>query len=216
MCPSWYKRLNINKMEELVFAFPTDQLWKLIPYNEKGLIKGNNEVLITIVQRGLFRKRSDLEEDSSYKQIIPYAIISSNDSYYLFRRTSGQTEKRLHNKFTLGAGGHMNPGNSMELNEQYIIDELKRELFEEVRLLNGCQIEKIEFTGFINDDTIPVGRVHIGLLYNIHVSNREVIINETDKMTADWKDKSILAVFYEEMESWSKIIFDSYIQNIQP
>ena len=26
----------------------------------------------------------------------------------------GQTEKRLHNKFTLGAGGHMNPGGSME------------------------------------------------------------------------------------------------------
>ena len=72
-------------------------------------------------------------------------------------------------------------------------------------------IEDIEFIGFINDDTIPVGRVHIGLLYNIHVSNKEVYINETDKMTANWVDRSELSGYYEGMETWSGIIFDSYI-----
>ena len=168
-----------------------------------------------------FVKRSELEEDPSFKQIIPYAIISNKNrtkrsrqsqSFYLFRRTSGQTEKRLHNKFSLGVGGHMNPDDSMESKEQYLIDELKRELFEEVKLLNGCLIEDIEFIGFINDDTIPVGRVHIGLLYNIHVSNKEVYINETDKMTADWIDKSNLAEFYGGMETWTKIAFDFYIK----
>ena len=107
----------------------------------------------------------------------------------------------------------MNPYDYMESVEQYLIAELKRELFEEVRLLNGCLIENIEFIGFINDDTIPVGRVHIGLLYIIHVSNKEVYINETDKMTADWIEKSGLAEFYEGMETWSKIIFDFYIQD---
>jgi predicted NUDIX family phosphoesterase len=199
-------------MEELVFAFPTDDLWKLIPYKGKGLIHGNSEVLKKIVQDGLFLKRSEAEEDPSFKQIIPYAIISNKDSYYLFKRTSGQTEKRLHNKFTLGAGGHMNSNDSNESKEQYFIDELKRELFEEVKLLKGCLIEDIEFIGFINDDTIPVGRAHIGLLYDIHVSNKEVYINETDKMTAEWTEKSRLAEFYEGMETWSKIAFDYYIR----
>ena len=199
-------------MEELVFAIPTDELWKLITYKEKGLIKGNSEVLKRIVQNGLFRKRSELEEDPSFKQIIPYAIISNKESFYLFKRTSRQTEKRLHNKFSLGVGGHMNPGNSKESKEQYLINELKRELFEEVKLLNGCLIEDIEFIGFINDDTISVGSVHIGLLYNIHVSNKDVVINETDKMTADWIDKPDLAEFYEGMETWTKITFDYYIK----
>jgi predicted NUDIX family phosphoesterase len=199
-------------MEELVFAFPTDGLWKLITYKNKGLLKGNNEELKLIVRNGLFLRRSELEEDTSFKQIISYAIISYNDSFYLFRRTSGQTEKRLHNKYSLGVGGHMNPGESMKPDEQYLTNELKRELSEEVKLLNGCLIEKIEFIGFINDDTIPVGRVHIGLLYNIHVSNKEVYINETDKMTADWIDRSGLAEFYEGMETWSKIAFDFYIK----
>ncbi len=199
-------------MDELVFAFPTARLWKLMTYKKKGLIRGNSEVLKKIIQNGLFLRRSESEENPSFKQIIPYAIISNKESFYLFRRTSGQTEKRLHNKFSLGVGGHMNPDNSAETKEQYLIDELKRELFEEVKLLNGCMIEDIEFIGFINDDTIPVGRAHIGLLYNIHVSNKEVSINETDKMTAEWIDKSNLPEFYGGMETWSKIAFDFYIK----
>jgi predicted NUDIX family phosphoesterase len=212
----------MNNMDELVFAFPTVGLWKLMTYKKKGLIKGNSEALKSIVQNGLFLRRGELEEDPSFKQIIPYAIISNKEpeligvrqsqSFFLFRRRSGQTEKRLHNKFSLGVGGHMNPGDSTEMKEKYLIDELKRELFEEVRLLNGCLIDDIEFIGFINDDTIPVGRVHIGLLYIIHVSNKEVYINETDKMTAAWIDKSNLAEFYERMETWTKITYDSYIK----
>lgn len=198
-------------MDELVFAVPTDVLWKLIPYKKKGLIKENSEILKAIVKNGVFRRRSDLEEDPSFKQIIPYAVITYKDSFYLFKRTSGQREKRLHNKFTLGAGGHMNPGDPKASKEQYLTDELKRELFEEVRLLNDCHIEDIEFIGFINDDTIPVGTAHIGLLYNIRVSDKEVYINETDKMTAEWVDKPGLNEFYEGLETWSKIIFDSYI-----
>jgi len=199
-------------MEELVFTFPTDELWKLLPYKKKGLIRGKSEVLKKIVLNGLFLRRSQAEEDPSFKQIISYAIISHKDSYFLFRRTAVQTEKRLRNKFSLGVGGHMNPDDSMESKEQYLIYELKRELSEEVKLLNGCLIEDIEFIGFLNDDTIPVGRVHIGLLYNIHVSNKEVYINETDKMTAEWIQKSDLVEFYEGMETWSKIAFDFYIK----
>jgi predicted NUDIX family phosphoesterase len=212
----------MNNTEELVFAFPTAGFWKLMAYKKKGLIKGNSEALKRIVQDGLFLGRSGLEEDPSFKQIIPYAIISYKEPelsgvrqsqlFYLFRRKSGQTEKRLHNKFSLGVGGHMNPGDSTELKEQYLVDQLKRELYEEVKLLNGCLIEDIEFIGFINDDTISVGKVHIGLLYNIHVTNKEVYINETDKMTADWVDKSNLAEFYKGMETWSKITFDCYIK----
>jgi len=198
-------------VEELVLAIPTNDLWKLLPYKATGLIKGNNDVLNSIVQNGLFRKRSELEEDPTFKQIIPYAIISNKESFYLFKRTSKQTEKRLHNKFHLGAGGHMNPS-SNELNEHYLIHELKRELFEEVRLSDGCLIENIEFIGFINDESISVSRVHIGLLYNIHVSNKDVVINETHKMTADWIDKTDLVDYYEEMETWTKIAIDYYIK----
>jgi len=194
--------------EELVFVIPTDDLWELITYKETGLIKGDNSDLVRIIHKSRFRKRSEMEENPSFKQLITYAIISNYESFYLFERKSGQTEKRLHNKLHLGAGGHMNPDRSNEPDQKYLIHELKRELFEEVKLVNGCLIEEIKLIGFINDDSIPVGRVHLGLLYKIHVSNKEIVVNETDKMTARWIDKSDLANLYEEMETWTRIAID--------
>ena len=199
-------------MDELVFAIPTEDLWNILVYKEKGFIKGDHAVLNRIVLKGVYRRRSELEENLSFKQLITYAIISNRESFYMFKRTSGQTEKRLLNKLHLGAGGHVNPAGSGEPDAQYLIDELKRELFEEVRFLNNCQIEDIEFIGFINDDSIPVGRVHIGLLYIIHVSGKDIVVNETDKMTADWIDKAELGKYYEEMETWTRIAIDYYIK----
>ena len=200
-------------MEELVFAIPTIELWKILPYKETGLIGGNRDDLNRIVKPGLFMKRSDLEEDPSFKQIIPYGIISNRGSYLLFTRTSGQQEKRLHHHIHLGVGGHMNPSNSFENSEQYVINELKREFFEEVKPLNGCFIETMEFIGFINDDSIAVGRAHIGLLYDNHVSNQNIIVRETDKMTANWISKTGLIDAYAELETWTQIAIDHYIRN---
>jgi len=209
-------------LDELVFAISTTGLWKLLTYQEQGLIIGHSEVLKTIVQKGLFSERNKLEEDPSFKQIIPYAVISYKEPeysgvrgsqfFYLFRRGSGQTEKRLRNLYSMGIGGHMNPATSVKSEEQYLIDELKREFFEEVRLSNGCIIEDIDFIGFINDDSIPVSRVHLGLLYNIRVSSKDIHENETDKMTAAWIERSGLVEFYEGMETWTRIIYDYYIK----
>lgn len=199
-------------MEEQVFAISAKELWKLLTYKELGLIIGEGNSLKMIVRKGHFRRRDELEEDPSFKQIIPYAVISHDNSYFLFKRTSGQTEKRLQDLYSLGVGGHMNPGRSMEPPEQFLIDELKRELFEEVTFLDGCSIEAIDFKGFINDETIPVSTVHLGLLYNISVSNKGVHVSETDKMKADWVEKSRLIDFYEGMETWTKVAYDFYIK----
>jgi predicted NUDIX family phosphoesterase len=199
-------------LEESVFAIPIAELWNILTHTPEGLIKGDRDVLNRIVRHGLFRKRGDLEDDPSFKQLIPYGIISHDESYYLFRRTSGQTEKRLLNQLHLGVGGHMNPGSSAVLDEQYLIGELKREFFEEVRLFNACVIENIDFIGFINDDSLPVSRVHLGLLYDIRVSSKFVMINETDKMEAAWIAKADLEAYYDKMETWTRIAFDQYIK----
>jgi predicted NUDIX family phosphoesterase len=57
-------------------------------------------------------------------------------------------------------------------------------------------------------------RAHIGLLHNIRVSGKDIHINEPDKMTAAWIEKSNLAEFYEGMETWTKIAYDYYIRTV--
>ncbi len=199
-------------MDELVLAIPTDKLWNILPYKKQGLLIDTSNNLDNIVKLGQFYIRKDIEEDHSFKQIIPYAILSHNESYFLLKRTTMQIEKRLHNKFSLGIGGHMSPGNKTVPNKQYVFEELKRELFEEVKLLSRCTIKDIKFIGFVNDDTIPVGKSHIGVIYDIRLSNKNLIVNETEKIKANWVNKPDLNNFYNGMETWSKIIFDSYIK----
>ena len=200
--------LKDTDLEELVFAIRTEELWNLLSYRESGLITGDYEDLNSIVRKGLFRKRSELEHDPSFKQIIPYAVISNEGSFLMFRRRSGQREKRLHDKLYLGSGGHMNPIGPCKPDEHYPVNELLRELFEEVELKEGCSIEKTEFIGFINDDSIPVGRVHIGLLYILHLSGKDVSIKETEKMSAAWTGKGELHGYWDELETWSRIALE--------
>jgi predicted NUDIX family phosphoesterase len=198
-------------MDELVFAVPTQTLWDIFPYIKTGFISPHDDRLNQVVEHGIFHKRDELEHDPSYKQLIPYGIISHNQAYFLFQRSPGQREKRLHHNLHLGVGGHMNPWCGGKSAEAYVLHELRREMLEEVDLIDDCTIEHIEFKGFINDESIQVGRMHLGLLYDIRVSARGVVVRETDKMTGRWISKQTLLSSYKTLETWSRIAVEAYI-----
>lgn len=197
---------------ELTLAVPTDKLWQILTYEEKAVIKiVEAGVMERILACGIFEHRNLLEEDPSHKQIIPYAVICCGDEVFLFHRTQKQTESRLHNLYSLGVGGHMNPyGDNIDI--AYMHHELEREMKEEVLIHDGCHIESVLPIGFINDDTNDVGRVHLGVLYHITLNNKSIEINEKDKMTGRWLKKSELMDYYNQMESWSKIYINLLYQ----
>ena len=190
---------------EQILAIPTENVWNVLNYQEKGVIKALDvDIMDKLLLHGVFRPRNILEEDSSYKQIIPYAVICYGNEVYMFRRLNKQTEARLHNKCSLGVGGHMNPYGH-KINTDYLHHELEREMHEEVKLGEGCEIVDMKPVGFINDDLSEVGKVHLGVLYLITVSNNHIEINETEKMTGEWVAISDLAKYYSNMETWSQL-----------
>ena len=190
---------------EQILAIPTENVWNILNYQEKGVIKALGvDIMDKLLLHGVFRPRNILEEDPSYKQIIPYAVICYGNEVYMFRRLNKQTEARLHNKCSLGVGGHMNPyGDKIDID--YLHHELEREMHEEVKLGEGCEIVDMKPVGFINDDLSEVGKVHLGVLYHITVSNNHIEINETEKMTGEWVTISDLAKYYSNMETWSQL-----------
>lgn len=196
---------------ELTLAIPTDHVWNILDYVKNGVIKiSNSKIIDQLLVKGLFRHRNELEDDSLYKQLIPYAVICYKDMIYMFHRTKKQTETRLHNMYSLGVGGHMNPWGE-SINIKYMHHELTRELNEEVQLYDNCKIESIVPIGLINDDTNDVGKVHLGVLYQIHLNCMDLEINEKEKMTGQWINISELKAYYSEMESWSKIYIDTVL-----
>jgi len=83
-----------------------------------------------------FISRSKAETDPSYKQLIPYVIMSNNGKYFSYVRGKRAGETRLIGNRSIGIGGHINPVDDMPLfnadfRETYLA-AVEREVAEEV------------------------------------------------------------------------------------
>jgi predicted NUDIX family phosphoesterase len=155
-----------------------------------------------------FLERTIAEQDFSHKQIIPYILIQHGNKYLLIRRTRKQTESRLHDKYSLGIGGHINDEDVGGQSGDIIEAGLRRELEEEIQLEDE---QSCRLVGVINDDSTEVSRVHMGLVHVLNTSSPAFTIAEKDKYTADWKTPEEMLEHYDHMESWAQIVFDCVI-----
>ena len=55
-------------------------------------------------------RRPAAERDRTLKQIIPYLVLRDGDRIFLMKRTRAGGDARLHDHYTIGVGGHLNPG----------------------------------------------------------------------------------------------------------
>src|SRR2546421_10392715 len=63
-----------------------------------------------IRERHFFKPRAEVEDDPTYQQIIPYVVFHHGDKYFLTHRLRASAERRLRKQYSLGIGGHINPG----------------------------------------------------------------------------------------------------------
>jgi predicted NUDIX family phosphoesterase len=156
-----------------------------------------------IREQSFFMPRAEVEEDPAYQQIIPYVVFRHADRYFLTRRLRASTEKRLRQLYSLGVGGHINPGD-LEHGDP-IGDGLKREFEEEVEYSGEIEANLL---GLINDDSSPVSKVHLALAFLVEGSSPEIAIRETDKLAGELLTLEEMRMYYLEMESWSQIVYD--------
>lgn len=188
-------------MTEQVMVVERERIGAFLP--EKGLLPGDaDEIYEIILDAYFFLDRPTAEVSPQYKQIIPYVLIRNEQSFYLLQRTKNQTEARLHDKFSIGIGGHINP------DTPDIMDGLQKELEEEVCVAGDYDLT---FAGILNDDTTEVGRVHLGIVYILDAAGRDVTVRETENMVGRWATLPELAAVHERMETWSQIAYDALI-----
>ena len=180
----------------------------VIPESWRGIKTEGIEGFEKLVREyGQFQRRGapdkgGMEDDPNFKQIIPYMVFRSRDRYLLMQRTDQSIETRLHNKYSLGIGGHIN---QEDLDQgETILDWARREFNEEVEYSGQFNARAL---GLLNDDTDSVGRVHLGY----------VILLDSDSDQIRVRDEHIsgsLMTLYEmrhlcpQMESWSSIVWD--------
>ena len=167
--------------------------------------RGAAKIKAATLSKCHFLERNIAEHDFTHKQVIPYVVIRHQDRYLLIQRTSKQTEKRLHNLYSLGVGGHINDEDVFRQYGDVITAGMRRELTEEFQVEAE---ESCELVGVINDDSTEVARVHMGLVYVLTTGSPDFRVVEVDKHTASWKTVEEMADYYEGMESWAKIVHD--------
>lgn len=167
---------------------------------QKGVSTKNSEELVDIILSDhKFIPRPEAEGDPSYKQVIPYVVLTRGGEVFVTRRLKKGGEARLHGLLSIGVGGHISreaDGDGADVLRR----GMDRELAEEVSIEKKGALTP---RGVINDDTQEVGSVHLGLLFTLEVEG-EVQVLETEKLEGFWKSRTELAALKEQMETWSQ------------
>ncbi len=194
------KNVFVKKEDEKILVIKRDVL-----FGEK-VISGLEKVDFNYYQNLIedkkeFLWRSQMEIDPNYKQIIPYLIFNFEDKYFLMQRQSKASEVRLQNLYSLGIGGHIR---EEDLSGSDISAWAKREFLEEVEYSGDLKVEPI---GILNDDSNDVGKVHVGFVYLLKGDSQDI------KVKSELKSGNLLTLqelseYYENMENWTKFVFD--------
>lgn len=158
-----------------------------------------------------YRSRSEMEEDPSFKQLIPYVIFRHQDEeggihVFQYTRGKGQGESRLHSKKSIGIGGHISSVDANQKDADPYREGMQRELDEEVRIDTAFDMQCV---GMINDDETEVGRVHLGIVHICDVAEPRVTPRETEIAAASFQPVEQLFKELERFESWSSICLEA-------
>jgi predicted NUDIX family phosphoesterase len=151
-----------------------------------------------------FRRRSDVETNPAFKQIIPYVILKCCNQVFHYVRGKRGTETRLKTLRSIGIGGHINPGDQNLFSASYQ-EGMLRELAEEVEL-NATYVDRC--IGLINDDSTPVGQVHLGVVHVFELSEPSVGRRDPALTQAGFAPIAELQARRREFESWSQFVLD--------
>ncbi|MDB5350888.1 MAG: hypothetical protein JWN86_2135 [Planctomycetota bacterium] len=152
---------------------------------------------------GEFRPRAEMEDDPSFKQIIPYVVFRSEGRIFRYTRGKSQGEARLHARQSIGVGGHVDEADA---DGRATLDAyemaLRRELDEEVEIGSPGALRRV---GLINDDSTPVGRVHLGVVHIYDLDQPRVLPREEGLADAGFVTMAELTSGVDRLETWSQI-----------
>ncbi|MGE3171112.1 MAG: hypothetical protein AB7O97_00715 [Planctomycetota bacterium] len=167
-------------------------------------------------EAGFFVDRAPAEDEPAWKQLIPYCMVRRGGEVLTVQRSKGQTEQRLHDRMSIGIGGHVNPQPEAVPADgaAFFTSALWQELEEELSWPLARPVEP-QLLGLLNDDGEAVGRVHAGLVFAVDLpvgtpDEQVPYVRETTKMRGGFRHLADLQTLWQDpcrFESWSRILF---------
>ncbi len=223
---------------EFVLVVPRSELFSecypqgFVPF---GAGRGPEDFERRVLEHGFFVERARAEGDPALKQIIPYTLISrparervrgeaatgtgvEANEVLLLRRLPKGGERRLHHKLSIGIGGHVEPQDAERapLGRAGLLAACTRRELDEELAISG----ELEWTplGIVNDDSNPVGAVHVGLVQLARALG-EVSIREEDVLAGEFTPPARLCELHAsgaDFETWSALLVTQLASLLPP
>jgi predicted NUDIX family phosphoesterase len=156
-----------------------------------------------VATRGRYLDRPVAEEDPAHKQLIPYVVLRDGERVFLMHRTDAGGDARLHGKASIGVGGHLNP---VDDGDDALMAGLRREWAEE---LEADWEPEFELIGLLNDDSNPVGAVHLGVVFAVEAAGRRVDVREHEKLVGAFARADAIRESWPRLETWSQLVAEA-------
>ena len=115
------------------------------------------------------------------------------------QRTRAGGDTRLHDRWSIGVGGHLNPATSACMAGWPASG---------ARSSSRTSSPTYRFVGLLNDDTTEVGQVHLGVVFVADAGGRPVAVRETDKLPGGFATAGEVRAVRDGLETWSRLVFD--------
>ncbi len=177
-------------------------------FQQVGVFQGFNPGAVAHLPRLLdpkhlsYRPRAEVETDPTYKQIIPYVVLKYGDQVFHYTRGKRATETRLQALRSIGVGGHINADDQNLFDPAYR-EAMFREVAEEVEVQSDFTERCI---GLINDDSTPVGQVHLGIVHVFDLAEPRVTRREQALTRTGFALITELLSQQDEFETWSRFV----------
>jgi len=150
-----------------------------------------------------YKARREVEDDPAWRQLIPYVVVRSGAEAFSYARGGSGAEGRLHGRRSLGVGGHVrDPGGGASPAEA-LGESAARELLEELEFRGDLRVAA---AGLIDDDSDPVGAVHLGVVLALELPSPEARAREDALADARFVPIAGLAADADAYESWSRLL----------
>ena len=160
-----------------------------------------------------YERRSLIETDPSYKQLIPYMVLRRGDTLFTYQRTRRGGEQRLHGLVSIGVGGHINDTDAripatLRTQAGGYEQGCLRELKEEVGLEEE-DILKAPVIGIVYHEEDDVGKVHLGIVHEVTL-RAGTALHCTDPALANGEFFTLPYLRMQSvlMERWSQLVLE--------
>lgn len=201
------RRSKAALMDEEIPVFPRSILPKYVSgpgLHTQPLDKGRE--LVNECRRML---RREAEENPDYVQLISVYVLRYQNKYLTYKRSRWLPENRLHHHYSMFFGGHITWQQFSPLLNIFLPDVgptiLGRELEEEVRLLGPEP--QLGYKGLLYDDSRPVSRQHLGIVYDVTMATKEFEIGERGFLIDPaFRTLNEIKNMADRFENWSLLI----------